>query len=125
MAEHFQGRVNYFEIWNEENGWFVESWAENNTVPMVKKYGQALLAAAKAIREANPEAQIVFGSTAGVTLDFPRIALDEEGGWLTDIFAFHPYGHATPESAASHFLNAVNGKMEWQPPPAEIKDYED
>ena len=121
---HFKGRVKYFEIWNEENGWFFDSWADNNTVPMVKKYGQALLAAAKAIRAANPEAQIVFGGTAGMTLDFPRIALDEGAGALIDIFAFHPYGHAMPESAASHFLSAVNGKMEWQPRPAEIKDYE-
>ena len=124
MAGHFQGRVKYFEIWNEENGWFFDSWADNNTVPMVKKYGQALLAAAKAIREVNPEAKIVFGGTAGMTLDFPRIALDEGAGSLIDVFAFHPYGHPMPEAAASHFLSAVNGKMEWQPRPAEIKDYE-
>ena len=124
MAGHFQGRVKYFEIWNEENGWFFDSWADNNTVPMVKKYGRALLAAAKAIKTANPEAKIMFGGTAGMTLDFPRIALDEGAGPLIDIFAFHPYGHATPEAAASHFLSAANGKMEWQPRPAEINDYE-
>jgi hypothetical protein len=124
MAGHFKGRVKYFEIWNEENGWFFDSWAGNNTVPMVRKYGQALLAAAKAVRQAAPEAKIVFGGTAGMTLDFPRIALDEGAGPLIDVFAFHPYGHPMPEAAASHFLSEVNGKMEWQPRAPEIKDYE-
>jgi hypothetical protein len=31
MANHFRGRIKYFEIWNEENGWFFDAW-----------YGQSL-----------------------------------------------------------------------------------
>jgi len=66
MAKHFRGRVKYFEIWNEENGWFFDSWGGNGRIPMVKAYGQALLAAAKAVKEANPEAIVVFGGRGGV-----------------------------------------------------------
>ena len=124
MAGHFRGRVKYFEIWNEENGWFFDAWSENGKTSMVRAYGRALAAAAKAVKHANPEAVVVFGGTAGATLDFPRIALDEGAGPCIDIFAFHPYGHPTPESAPTQFLSETNGKMEWKPAPVEITNYE-
>lgn len=125
MAKHFRGRVTCFEIWNEEDGWFMDAWADNNSVRLVKDYGRALLAAAKAVKEGNPEAVVVFGGVAGSSLDFPRIALDQGAGPYIDIFAFHPYGHVTPEAAPPHFLTETNGMMEWKPRPAEIADYED
>jgi hypothetical protein len=125
MVNHFRGRVKYFEIWNEEDGWFMDAWADNNSVRLVKDYGRALLAAAKAIKEANPEAVVVFGGVAGSSLDFPRIALDQGAGPLIDIFAFHPYGHPTPEEAPPNFLTETNGMMEWKPRPAEISNYEE
>jgi hypothetical protein len=125
MANHFRGRVKYYEIWNEENGWFMDAWADNNSVRLVKDYGRALLAAAKAIKETDPEALIVFGGVAGSSLDFPRIAFDQGAGPYIDVFAFHPYGHPTPEAAPPHFLTETNGMMEWKPRPAEISDYEE
>ncbi|MBI5094288.1 MAG: discoidin domain-containing protein [Candidatus Hydrogenedentes bacterium] len=124
MADHFRGRVKYFEIWNEENGWFFDAWAENGKVSMAKAYGRALAAAAKAVKQANPEAKVVFGGMAGSSLDFPRIALEAGAGPSIDILAFHPYGHPTPEAAPPAFLTEVDGKMEWRPRPAEITDYE-
>ena len=125
MADHFRGRVRYFEIWNEENGWFFDDWATGGGVEQVRAYGRALKAAAQAIKAANPEALVVFGGLAGSSLDYPRIALEEGAGPLVDVFAFHPYGHATPESAPEAFLTLVGDTMEWQPRPAEIGDYED
>lgn len=124
MAKHFRGRVKCFEIWNEENGWFFDAWSDNGKVEMVRAYGRALTAAAKAIKQASPNAIVVFGGTAGSTLDFPRIALEEGAGPFIDIFAFHPYGHPTPESAPSHFLTEVGGLMDWKPRPERITDYE-
>ena len=124
MAGHFRGRVKYFEIWNEENGWFFDAWAENGKVGMVRAYGVALAAAAKAIKQANPDARVVFGGMAGSSLDFPRIALEAGAGPLIDILAFHPYGHPTPEAAPANFLTEVDGKMDWRPRPAEVTDYE-
>jgi hypothetical protein len=125
MVNHFRGRVKCFEIWNEEDGWFMDAWADNNSVRLVKDYGRALLAAAKAIKEVNPEAVVVFGGVAGSSLDFPRIALDQGAGPFIDVFAFHPYGHPTPEEAPPHFLTETNGMMEWKPRPAEISNYEE
>ncbi len=124
MARHFRGRVKYFEIWNEENGWFFDAWKDNGKVSLVRAYGRALAAAAKAVKQANPEAKVLFGGTAGSTLDFPRLALAEGAGPWLEIFAFHPYGHPTPEAAPTHFLAEVQGKMDWTPRPAGVADYE-
>lgn len=125
MARHFRGRVKYFEIWNEENGWFFDDWARVSHVSQVRAYGRALKAAAEAVKEANPEAIVIFGGTAGSTLDYPRIALEEGAGPLIDVFAFHPYGHPTPESAPDNFLVLVGENMEWRPRPEAIRTYED
>jgi hypothetical protein len=124
MADHFRGRVKYFEIWNEENGWFFDAWAERGKVSMVRAYGAALAEAANAIKQANPDAKVVFGGIAGSSLDFPRIALEGGAGSNIDILAFHPYGHPTPEAAPANFLTEVDGKMDWRSRPAEITDYE-
>ncbi|MHB9038585.1 MAG: discoidin domain-containing protein [Armatimonadota bacterium] len=124
MARHFRGRVKYFEVWNEENGWFFNEWATRDKVSAVQAYGKALAAAAKAVKEANPDAMVCFGGTAGTTLDYYQIALDEGAGPYIDLVAFHPYGHAVPEEAASSYLTAVDDKMEWKSRPAEITDYD-
>jgi hypothetical protein len=125
MAGHFRGRVKYFEIWNEENGWFFDAWAAGARLDMVRAYGRALAAAAKAIKAANPDALVVFGGTAGASLDYPRIALDEGAGANVDVFAFHPYGHPTPEGVPTTFLTAAGDNMEWKPKPANIRNYEE
>ena len=125
MADHFRGRVRYFEIWNEENGWFFDDWARGAGVEQVRAYGRALKAAAQAVKAANPEALVVFGGLAGSSLDYPRIALEEGAGPLVDVFAFHPYGHPTPESAPDAFLTLVEDTMQWKPRPPEVADYED
>ena len=125
MARHFRGRVKTFEIWNEENGWFFDDWAENGKVSQCRAYGRALLAAAKAMKQANPEAVVVFGGTAGMAPDFVRTALDEGAGPYVDVVAFHPYGHPTPEAAADNFLTRVGDTFEWKPRPPEQRTYED
>jgi len=125
MARHFRGRIKYFEIWNEENGWFFDDWALVGHVSQVRAYGRALKAAAQAVKEANPEAVVIFGGTAGSTLDYPRIALEEGAGPLIDVFAFHPYGHPTPEKAPDSFLTLVGESMAWRPRPEGVRTYED
>ena len=125
MARHFHGRVKYFEIWNEENGWFFDAWADSMKVSMVKVYGRALAAAAKAVKEANPEAFVVFGGIAGCSLDYTRIALEEGAGPYLDVYAFHPYGHPTPELACPGYLIQVGDKFECKSKPAELVTYED
>lgn len=125
MAKHFKGRVKYFEIWNEENGWFYDVNGNAGSIAMVKAYGRALAAAAKAVKEANPEAIVVFGGIAGNSLDFPRIAMQEGAGPYIDVFAFHPYGSPTPETMDNNFITQVGDWMDSRPRPANIKTYED
>jgi hypothetical protein len=125
MARHFRGRVRYFEIWNEENGWFFDDWGRSAEVSLVRAYGRALKLAAQAVKEANPEAIVVFGGTAGSTFDYPRIALEEGAGPYIDVFAFHPYGHPTPEGVPDNFLVCTGEAMEWKPRPASVRDYEE
>jgi len=125
MAKHFRGRIKYFEIWNEENGWFFDAWSARNSVGMVRAYGKALAAAAKAVKEANPDAVVLFGGVAFASLDFPRIAMEEGAGPYVDIYAFHPYGRSTSEAAPNDFLTEVNGTIQWKPRPAKITNYEE
>ena len=120
MARHFRGRVKYFEIWNEENGWFFDAWADTMKVATARVYGRALGAAAKAVKEANPEAFVVFGGIAGCSLDYTRIAFEEGAGPYIDAYAFHPYGRPTPELACPGYLIEVLGKFEFKSKPAEL-----
>jgi hypothetical protein len=125
MAKHFKGRVKYFEIWNEENGWFFDAWSVSGRESMIHAYGKALAAAAKAIKEANPEAIVAFGGISNASLDFPRIAMEEGAGPYIDIFAFHPYNQLLPETAPDNFHTLVDGWLQVKPRPPEIKNYED
>lgn len=125
MARHFRNTVRYFEVWNEENGWFFDDWSRGGHISQVKAYGRALMAAAQAIKREAPEAVVVFGGTAGSSLDYPRIALEEGAGPWVDVFAFHPYGHPTPEAAPDNFLTLVGENMEWRARPEGVGDYEE
>ena len=125
MARHFRGRVKYFEIWNEENGWFFDAWADTMKVTTARTYGRALAAVVKAVKEANPEAFVVFGGIAGCSLDYTRIALEEGAGASIDAYAFHPYGRPTPELACPGYLIQVGEKFEFKSKPAELITYED
>jgi hypothetical protein len=124
MAEHFRGRVKYFEIWNEENGWFADSAGGGDEARLVRLYGRTLAAAAKAIKQANPQAKVVFGGVAGSSIEYPRMALEEGAGPYVDVVAFHPYGRPTPESAPPAMLCVKEGRQSWQPTPPEIRTYE-
>jgi hypothetical protein len=124
MAKHFKGRIKYFEIWNEENGWFFDASSPSNSVGLVRAYGRALAVAAKAIKEVNPEAIVLFGGVAGSTLDYPRIAMKEGAGPYIDVFAFHPYYHPLPEEVPANILTQEGEAMVMKPLPPAIKNYE-
>lgn len=124
MAKHFKGRIKYFEIWNEENGWFFDASGNWNGIHIVQAYGRLLATAAKAIKEVNPEAKVMFGGLAGSSLDYPRIAMTQGAGPYVDIFAFHPYYHPLPEEAPAELLTQVGNVMERRPRPPAIKSYE-
>jgi hypothetical protein len=91
MANHFRGRAQYYEIWNEPN---IDYW---NPAPSPEEYGRLFKAVAPAIRAADPSAKIIFGGLAGADRKFAKRALDACAcGEGIDVFAYHiypDYGH--------------------------------
>lgn len=91
MVDHFRGRVEYYEIWNEPN---IDYW---NPTPNPENYGRLFKASADAIHKTNPSAKAVFGGLAGANRDFAKRALDAcDCASTIDIFAYHnypDYGH--------------------------------
>ena len=65
-AKHFHGRHVLWEIWNEPNGDF---WSPK---PDAEQYTALALAAAKAIREAEPDANIIGPASSGFPWEFLR-----------------------------------------------------
>jgi polysaccharide biosynthesis protein PslG len=104
MATTFKGRVEQFEVWSEWNTGF-------GSKPRVNRgeaadYVRLLAATSKAIRDANPNARVVGGVTAGI--DFT---------WINQLIAAGGLAHLDALSVHSYTLfrfrinpeGAVNG----------------
>ncbi|MBV8553743.1 MAG: hypothetical protein JOY54_20785 [Acidobacteriaceae bacterium] len=101
MVNHFQGRVEYYEIWNEPN---IDYW---NPVSSPEEYGKLFKASAAVIHGTDPKAKAVFGGLAEADVDFARRALDAcDCADAIDVFAYHNYpgyGHnLNPEAVHEH-----------------------
>ena len=86
LAEHYKGRVDCFEIWNEANG--KGFWRPKDPNP--EGYARLIEITAGAIREAQPDARCggcVMGFPKPYLLDLKRLGVL---GRL-DFFSFHPY----------------------------------
>ena len=100
MVNHFRGRVQYYEIWNEPN---IDYW---NPVPNPEEYGRLFKASAPVVHTTDPNAKIVFGGLSGADQKFAKRALDAcNCADQIDIFAYHnypDYGHnRNPEAVHS------------------------
>jgi polysaccharide biosynthesis protein PslG len=91
MVNHFRGRVQYYEIWNEPN---IDYW---NPTPNAQDYGKLFKASAEVIHRTDPNAKAVFGGLSGANQTFAKKALDAcDCAASIDIFAYHnypDYGH--------------------------------
>ncbi len=101
MVNHFKGRVQYYEIWNEPN---IDYW---NPVSNPEDYGKLFKASAPVVHRTDPSAKIVFGGLAGAEEDFAKRALDACAcASEIDVFAYHNYpgyGHnVNPEAVHEH-----------------------
>ncbi|MDM8006026.1 MAG: discoidin domain-containing protein [Phycisphaerae bacterium] len=105
VANHFRGRVKWYEIWNEQN-----SWAWYGSPPDPKTFGVLLRETAKAIKEVDPDCGVLVGGTAALAPVFLSKALAEGGGPHLDAVAFHPYGVPYPEAGAGS-LDIIDGKQ--------------
>ncbi len=89
VVHRYKDKVHYWELWNEENGWFPNHEPE--------LYGKLLAAVGPKLKEIDPSAYFVFGGTAAPAPLTVERALREGGTPFVDAYAFHPYGIDKPE----------------------------
>ncbi len=85
-VSRYKGRVNYWEVWNEENE---SSFWGKKADPA--EYTEFLKITAEAIRKANPDAKILFGGTIGIPYQYIEDCLKAGAGQWFDIMNIHPY----------------------------------
>lgn len=76
LTDHYKGRVNHFEIWNEPDGaWCWKKFNDDGTFSPVagsyadkecgREYGEFAISTIKAIHEGNKDAKAIIGSMCG------------------------------------------------------------
>lgn len=92
MAEHFKGKIDTFEIWNEPD---LYTKADGSEVTG-KDYAKLVIAAHNAITAVQPEATVVVGALTEAigSEDFLREMLAVEGiEKCIDVLSVHPYAN--------------------------------
>lgn len=87
LAEHFQGRVQHFEIWNEPQG--DSFWRPEQPAPA--KYVELVGMTAPAIRERQAAAVIIGGAVAGMDTKFFQGCMESGLGEHIQKASFHSY----------------------------------
>jgi hypothetical protein len=116
VAAHYCGKIDSYEIWNEEN--LDIFWKPE---PDPDRYGRILKAACTAVHEACPGARVVFGGLS--CFDFDRPA-DPMYSFIERVHLFHPDIADSFDALAIHpytFLQttspewtlAINGREVW------------
>lgn len=82
-VEHFKGRVDCWEVWNEPN-LFWEG-------PDGKEYAKLLNVTYTRIKEVDPSATVLYGGTSGIPLGFIEDSFKEGAAKSFDVFNIHPY----------------------------------
>lgn len=98
-ARHFHGRHVLWELWNEPN---IDFWSPK---PDVHQYTALALAAAKAIREAEPQATIIGPASSGFPWEFLETFLKSGILEYVDAVSVHPYRRPDrpPETAEADY----------------------
>jgi len=86
LAEHFKGRIEYYEVWNEPDG----KWCWKNGVN-AKEYGEFVIATAKAIRQADSSAKVVGGAVCHWDMHYLYEALMTGMKEHIDAISYHMY----------------------------------
>lgn len=86
LAEHFKGKVDHFEIWNE---WNIGGGNPDRLPP--EAYAKVLQAAYTAIKAANPDAVVIGCTTSSADAEWIRRVLAAGGYDYMDAVSIHPY----------------------------------
>jgi hypothetical protein len=86
MVKHFQDRIHYWALWNEQDIGYWNSWGD------AEEYGKLLGPFTKAVHQADPNAKVIYGGQADPTRQFTQKALDVcQCASGIDVYAFHSY----------------------------------
>jgi len=107
MAAHFKGRVQAYEIWNEQNLYY--EWGGLGGKLNAGKYVQLLKAAYQAIKAVDPSATVISGALTPTGYNDGNIAIDDrvyleqmyQAGLKNycDAIGAHPSGYNNPPDA--------------------------
>ena len=96
MAQHFNGRVKYYEIWNEPT----ETSGGDPRAPIaLSDYLEVVSQVAPIIQDIDPTAKIVVGALGRFNpweRDWLKRVLSSETGWLVDAVSWHPFYGESP-----------------------------
>ena len=111
-ARHFHGRHVLWELWNEPN---IDFWSPK---PDAGQYTAMAVAAAKAIRHADPAATIVGPASSGFPWEFLETFLKSGVLDYLDAVSVHPYREPRrgPETAAADYQR-LRGLIDRYAPP--------
>ncbi|MCB9850720.1 MAG: endo-1,4-beta-xylanase [Phycisphaerales bacterium] len=84
VVGRYKDRIHHWEIWNEPNIFF---WPGPKEL-----YAKLCIAAYHAIKETDPDAQVLICSTAGIDTKFIKLVLEHDPPF--DAITVHPYRHA-------------------------------
>jgi hypothetical protein len=86
MVKHFQDRIHYWALWNEQDIGYWNSWGN------AEEYGELLGPFTKAVHQADPNAKVIYGGQADPTRQFTQKALDVcRCASGIDVYAYHTY----------------------------------
>lgn len=115
LVSRYKGRIKHWEVWNEPNIFF---W----TGPR-EMYADLLKAAYTAIKEVDPQAQVLGCSTSGIDINFIEMVM--ERGAPFDALTIHPYRRILDEEGFIQELQDVHkltGKKDGRPTPVWITE---
>ena len=99
-VEHFKGRIDRYEIWNEPDGVWCWKCGVNGA-----EYGELLKMSARVIREADPAAKVIGGAICRFDLQWLQEMLKTGAGKAMDLLSYH--GYNPDETVTIRVMRAV------------------
>lgn len=98
-VEHFKGRIEYYEIWNEsEGGW---TWRPE---PNPREYAEFCIKTGEVIKATDPSAKVITGSHYQNSMDFFNQEFANGVMKVADAISYHSYDY--DETVSMHRVKA-------------------